>query len=111
MKNCDEHLSLKLVQGTMQMLAGKWKLQIVTFLMNNSKPRFMEIQRGVAGISSRVLSAELQHLEQNGIINRMVSDPKLTVVEYQLTDKGHALQSLLITLSQWGAKYILRQSR
>jgi len=105
MEHSCEKLSQKLIQEAMSVLSGKWKLQIITFLINNSKTRFMEIQRGVSGISSKILSEELQHMERNGIVDRWVSDPKLTVVEYELTSKGLALKSLLVTLTDWATRH------
>jgi DNA-binding HxlR family transcriptional regulator len=102
-KNCSELLSLTLVKETMQLLSGKWKMQIVTFLLRNGKTRYMGLQRGVYGISSRVLSKELQELEQSEIISRTVMDPKLTSVEYELTAHGKTLESVLLSITSWGA--------
>jgi DNA-binding HxlR family transcriptional regulator len=48
-KNCSGLIPLTLVRETMQLLSGKWKMQIVTFLLNNGKTRFMDLMRGVEG--------------------------------------------------------------
>jgi DNA-binding HxlR family transcriptional regulator len=105
-KNCSELLSLTLVKETMQLLSGKWKMQIVTFLLQNGKTRYMGLQRGVCGISSRVLSKELQELEQSEIISRTVMDPKLTSVEYELTEHGKTLESVLLSIASWGTAHL-----
>jgi DNA-binding HxlR family transcriptional regulator len=102
-KNCSELLSLTLVKETMQLLSGKWKMQIITFLLRNGKTRYMGLHRGVFGISARVLSKELQELEQGEIILCTVMDPKLTSVEYELTEQGKTLESVLISIARWGA--------
>jgi DNA-binding HxlR family transcriptional regulator len=63
----------------------------------------MGLQRGVGGFSSRGLSLELQELEQIEIISCTVMDPKLTSVEYELTEHGKTLESVLISIARWGA--------
>ena len=87
----------------MQLLSCKWKVQIIAFLLRNGKTRYMGLQRGICGISSRVLSKELQELEQNEIISRTVMDPKLTSVEYELTAHGKTLEGVLLCIANWGA--------
>lgn len=104
--NPGEELSVILVKETILLLSGKWKIQIFIFLMKNGKARFMEVQRGVAGISSKILSGELQQMEQNKIVNRMVSDAKLTIVEYELTDHGNELEAVFFCIAQWGAEHL-----
>jgi DNA-binding HxlR family transcriptional regulator len=107
-KNCNELHSLTLVKETMQLLSGKWKMQIVIFLLRNGKTRFMDLQRGMAGISSRVLSRELQDLEQREIVSRIVRDPKLTSVEYELTKQGKKLEGVILSIVSWGAVHLKR---
>lgn len=103
--NINAQISPVLVRQTMQVLAGKWKLQIITSLINNGKARFMEVQRGVEGISSKILSSELQEMEKDKMVFRIVHDAKLTIVEYELTDHGQALDALLYCLVDWGDKH------
>lgn len=98
-------LCLQTVKETVHLLSGKWKIQIIAFLLENGRTRFMEIQRGVAGISCKVLSQELQQMEKDGIIVRMASDAKLTIVEYELTGHGCELKSLLLCITSWGVEH------
>ncbi|SEV91969.1 transcriptional regulator, HxlR family [Chitinophaga sp. YR573] len=103
--NCSELLSLTLVKEMMQLLSGKWKMQIVTFLLENGKTHFMDLQRGVEGISATVLSKELQELQQSEIVARRVLNTKLISVEYELTKHGKTLESLVLSIASWGAAH------
>ncbi|MGG7468770.1 helix-turn-helix domain-containing protein [Chryseobacterium indologenes] len=96
---------LDTLKATVRLLSGKWKLQIITFLLEKGRTRFMDIQRGVRGISCKVLSKELQQMEQDCIVVRMESDPKLTIVEYELTEHGCTLKLLLLHITRWGEQH------
>ncbi|KAA2241991.1 helix-turn-helix transcriptional regulator [Chitinophaga agrisoli] len=49
----------------------------------------------VAGISPKVLSGELRHLEMNGLIERTVYTGRPVVVEYSITKYGRSLDRLI----------------
>ncbi|MEI3801306.1 MULTISPECIES: winged helix-turn-helix transcriptional regulator [unclassified Chitinophaga] len=93
------------VKDVMPLLSGKWKMQIVSFLLRNGKTRFMDLRRGVAGISSKVLSDELQELEHCKIVSRKVVSPKLISVAYELTKHGKTLETVILTIASWGAAH------
>lgn len=98
-------IDLKIFVKTIYLLSGKWKMKIIAFLLINGKTRFMDLQRGVDGISSKVLSQELQYMEKTGIISRIVRDPKLNIIEYQLTESGYKLESLISIMTVWGIEH------
>lgn len=100
-----KNIDLKILKKTTHLLAGKWKLEIVGFLLVNDKTRFMDLQRGVTGISSKVLSNELQYLEKNKILQRIVRDDKLSVVEYELTESGKNLKDFIFMITVWGIEH------
>lgn len=104
--NCSELISLIMVKETMQLLSGKWKMQIVTFLLNNGKTRFMDLMRGVEGISPRLLSRELQELQESKMVTRYVANTKLVTVEYELTEHGKTLKGLLLSVADWGTAHL-----
>jgi len=98
--------SLITVRNTMKLLSGKWKMQIVSFLLKNGKTRFTELQRGVPGISPKILSKELQELQQSQIVSRTIMHPKLISVEYELTAQGKKLKSVINVITRWGTVHI-----
>ncbi|SDH35031.1 winged helix-turn-helix transcriptional regulator [Chitinophaga filiformis] len=105
-RNCSELISLIMVGETMQLLSGKWKMQIITFLLNNGKTRFMDLMRGVEGISPRLLSRELQELLESKMVVRYVTNTKLVTVEYELTEDGKTLKGLLISVANRGTAHL-----
>jgi DNA-binding HxlR family transcriptional regulator len=85
-------------------IGGKWKLRII-IVLRERKSRFNELQRAITGISSKVLASELKELELNGFVKRNVLPQTPVVIEYELTDYAQTLQSVLESLSEWGAMH------
>ncbi len=81
----------------MDVIGGKWKLCVIVAVRQGNK-RFRDIGKYVEGISPKVLSGELRHLEMNGLIERTVHTGRPVVVEYSITDYGRSLDSLIILM-------------
>lgn len=92
--------SLRAVDDAIYVIGGKWRLKIIISLKEGSK-RFNELQKSIKGISAKVLSNELKHLEQNGLVIRSIDQDKSSV-EYQLTEYHHSLHEVLNSLTSWG---------
>lgn len=98
--DCKEQLMA--IKDTMILLSGKWKIQIIGWLMLYGKVRFMDMLRGIDGIAAKMLSKELQELEQNQIVARTVMPTKPITVEYELTEHGKTLSGVIEAVSAWG---------
>lgn len=96
--------SLGAIGDALYAIGGKWKLRIIVALIHGKK-RFNELQRTIAGISSKMLASELKELELNGFVKRNVFDRTPVVIEYELTDYALTLQPVLDALNEWGAKH------
>lgn len=59
------------VEETMMVLGGRWRLLIISFLINKTM-RFNELRRAIPNISQRMLTLELRQLEQDGFITRKI---------------------------------------
>lgn len=92
------------VLDAMYVLQGKWKLPIILALTFHNRG-FRELEREVTGITPRMLSKELKHLEENQLVERTVHNSKPVKVEYALTEHGKTLKSLIIALRDWGIKH------
>ena len=56
------------VKDSMGLLSGKWKIHILGTILYGGKIRFMDLQREIEGIGSKMLSKELQrHLRVQDI--------------------------------------------
>lgn len=92
------------VRDALDILNGKWKLQIILCLTFGKK-RFRQIQREIPGITPKMLSKELKDLEVNGLASRHVYDSVPVTVEYELTRYGRTLKPLIVELHKWGAAH------
>ncbi|WP_345211317.1 helix-turn-helix domain-containing protein [Mucilaginibacter gynuensis] len=93
---------MRSVQDAMDALNGKWKIAIISSICCYGKRRFSDILNDVEGVSNRMLSKELKELEINELIKRTVLATQPITVEYELTDHGNTLQTIISELSAWG---------
>jgi len=93
---------MRAVQDSMYVLNGKWKIAIISSICCYKKRRFSEILSDVEGISNRMLSKELKELEINQLIKRTVLDTQPVTVQYELTEHGDTLQTIISNLEDWG---------
>ena len=92
---------LRAVRDALEVLNGKWKLQILIAILSGTK-RFKEIAREIEGISDRMLSKELKELETHHLVVRKVYDSFPPVVEYSATAHTSSLDKVICALKEWG---------
>lgn len=93
------------VKDSMELLTGKWKIHILGTLLYGGKMRYMDLQKEIDGIGSKMLSKELHDLQLNHLITRTVLNTKPITVEYDLTDFGKTLEPVITAIAQWGIDY------
>lgn len=93
---------------TLSLIEGKWKTLILRDLLDGKK-RFGELQRSVEGISQKVLTSQLRALEANGIVERIAYAEIPPRVEYELTDQGKSLHSIIDAMRIWGENHQNRE--
>lgn len=93
---------MRAVQDSMDVLSGKWKISIISSICCYGKRRFSDILNDVEGISNRMLSKELKELEINQLVKRTVLDTQPVSVQYELTEHGNTLQTIISNLEDWG---------
>lgn len=104
--NTDEHKKEMLaVQDAMDVLSGKWKIAIISSICYYNKRRFSDILNDINGISNKMLSKELKELEINKLIKRTVLDTQPISVNYELTEHGKTLRTIIRNLSDWGIEH------
>lgn len=92
------------VERAVNLFGDKWKFLILRDLMDG-KMRFSELKRSIGQISQKVLTQNLRNLESNGLITRTVYPVVPPKVEYELTDLGYSLKSVIDALRKWGESY------
>ncbi|SDF54337.1 transcriptional regulator, HxlR family [Dyadobacter soli] len=93
------------VQDSMDVLSGKWKICIISSICYYNKRRFSDILNDVDGISNKMLSKELKELEINQLVKRTVLDTQPVTVQYELTEHGLTLQTIINNLTEWGMQH------
>jgi len=83
-----------------EILGEKWTILIVREVLMGGR-RFNELQRGLGGISTALLTNRLKSLEAQGMIIRRRS-PGQSSYEYHPTQACEALLPVLISLGEWG---------
>jgi DNA-binding HxlR family transcriptional regulator len=81
------------------LIGKRWVNMIVYELLTGPK-RFNQLLDQLE-ISAKMLSERLKFLEDNEILIRRVYDETPIRIEYELTDKGHSLRSIVEALTTW----------
>ncbi|NIG54553.1 helix-turn-helix domain-containing protein [Chitinophaga sp. Cy-1792] len=98
------------IRDAMEVINGKWKLQILISILGGNK-RFKAIERSIPGITGKVLTKELKDLEAHELISRIVYDKASTYIEYKTTDYAQTLQPVFLALLKWGKDHRKRIMR
>ncbi|WP_067978362.1 winged helix-turn-helix transcriptional regulator [Nocardia caishijiensis] len=85
-------------------VGGKWKLHLM-WVLGEGPQRFGNIRRLLAGVSEKVLTENLRHLEAAGVVRREIFPEIPPRVEYSLTPLGETLRDALAPLEAWGDRH------
>ncbi len=92
------------IARTMTLFGDKWTLLIIRQAFRRVR-RFSDFQRTL-GITRHRLSDRLNKLVEAGIMSKHLYDENRQHYEYHLTEKGMDLFPVLMTLVQWGDKWL-----
>lgn len=88
-----------------ELLGKRWTGLIIRVLLTGAK-RFKEISDMIPGMSDRMLTERFKEMEQAGIIVRHVYPETPVRIEYELTDKGRALEPVMDQIQKWAEQWI-----
>lgn len=88
------------VRQILDRVADKWSLLTIALLERRSL-RFTELRRAIDGVSQRMLTQTLRHLERDGIVKRTVWATVPPRVDYELTPLGATLYGTIKLLVDW----------
>jgi DNA-binding HxlR family transcriptional regulator len=86
----------------LSLIGGRWKSNILWRLLITGKMRYSAIRKLIPEISERMLVAQLRELEKDRLVARIVYPEVPPRVEYELTDLGYSMKSMLQSISDWG---------
>src|SRR6185295_2306599 len=98
------HLCAKFHRAV-ELIGGRWTGAVIQLLFHG-RMRFAELRAAVPDISDRMLSERLRELETEGIVARIVIPETPVRVEYELTEKGRALEQALCALGRWAERWV-----
>lgn len=92
------------MRDVLDRIGDAWSL-LVLLELKNGPCRFNALSRVIDGISRRMLTVTLRHLERDGLISRTVLPLSPPQVEYALTPLGLSLHSALAGLYDWAVAH------
>ncbi|WP_199415180.1 winged helix-turn-helix transcriptional regulator [Chitinophaga silvisoli] len=97
-KDCNQKLGV--AKDILDVLNGKWKMEVILLLLQYDKRRFKDLQAEIpGGVSAKVLSSVLKDLEEHHIVKRGLDD---VTVEYELTEYGRSMREVISNLVELG---------
>jgi DNA-binding HxlR family transcriptional regulator len=91
------------IARTLEVIGERWTILILRDCFMGIR-RFDDFQRSL-GVARNVLSARLQRLVDEGILEKRAYEQRPVRYEYRLTEKGRDLWPILMTLLKWGDRY------
>lgn len=89
----------------MNIIGRRWMGAVLRVLLNGPH-RFNEILSAIPGISDRLLTERLRELEAEELVIRRVLPASPVRVEYELTEAGQELETVIRAISTWAEKWI-----
>lgn len=91
-------------ESAITILSQRWTGLIIYQLLNGPQ-RFSNLTE-VIGISGRLLSERLKNLEAQGLVSRTVYPETPVRIEYELTEKGKSLKTVMDEIQSWSQEWI-----
>ncbi|MEA3065086.1 MAG: hypothetical protein QOJ27_1532 [Sphingomonadales bacterium] len=92
------------ISAALAVVGERWSFLILRGAFNGLR-HFEEFQTNL-GIARNILSNRLGRLVEHGILRRDPDPDDRRKVTYRLTDKGRDLLPVLLSLRQWGERWI-----
>jgi len=88
-----------------ELIGRRWTGAIIRAMLNGAK-HFSELTTTIPGLSDRLVSVRLKELEAEGIVERVVIPDKPVRIEYLLTQKGKALDTVVEAVDSWAEEWV-----
>jgi DNA-binding HxlR family transcriptional regulator len=88
-----------------ELVGRRWTGAVIRVLLGG-RARYHELRDAIPDISDRMLSERLRELEQEGVLARVVVPETPVRVEYELTEKGLALEPVVRAIARWAERWV-----
>lgn len=92
------------VARTLSVIGDRWTLMVLRECFLGAR-RFEEFETRL-GIARHVLADRLRKLTDADVLGKVAYQERPRREEYRLTEKGRDLYPVMVTLAQWGDKYM-----
>ena len=90
------------VARALDIVGERWALLVVRELLLGPK-RFTDLRAGLPHVGPDILAQRLRELEQSGIVRRGTLPPPSGSRIYELTERGHELEPIVVALGRFGS--------
>lgn len=91
----------------LSVIGGRWKIAIIYQLLEHDVLRLNQFEKQLSHINQRMLIRQLRELEEDQIVTRTVYHQVPPKVEYQLTEVGKSLDTVVYAICDWGDEFAL----
>ena len=96
------------VEATLSVIGGRWKPILVCHLLDGRK-RYGELLRLTPNATERMITLQLRELEADGVVSRHFFAEVPPRVEYEVTEFGRSLETILNLMQDWGSAFKARK--
>ncbi|GAB3851817.1 helix-turn-helix domain-containing protein [Micromonospora andamanensis] len=86
-------------------IGDRWSVLVVLTLADGPR-RYGELAGRIDGVSQKMLTQTVRALERDGLVTRSVHATVPPRVDYELTDLGRSLLTLLAGLEAWATDHL-----
>lgn len=94
------------VAKALDVVGDRWTMLIVRELLVQGGCRYTDLQYGLPGIATNLLTERLRELEDRGLVRREAVPPPVATTIYDLTEAGRELEPVLRALGRWGVRFM-----
>ncbi|SEI46285.1 helix-turn-helix domain-containing protein [Pseudomonas sp. NFACC07-1] len=104
MENASPQNSECPVARTLDVIGDRWSLMIIRDAFDDIR-RFSEFQKSL-GVAKNILASRLKALVEAGVFDIRPASDGSAYKEYVLTDKGREIFPVVVSLRQWGERFL-----
>ena len=97
------------INNTFQIIGKKFTVLILRNMIYLNQIRFNKLLNSIEGINAKILSLRLKEMEKDGLIRRKIYNESPIRIEYEMTEKGMALEPILEQMSAFSMKYFPKE--
>jgi len=92
------------VARTLEVIGDRWSLMIIRDAFDDIR-RFSEFQKSL-GVAKNILASRLKALVEIGVFDVQPASDGSACKEYVLTDKGREIFPVVVSMRQWGERFL-----